>query len=161
MPNTKDDFFSEENEVKSSFIQWGKPGDFLIGTLVDKREVENQLADKAGTMQTIYELKVDKGEYHVINEDKSIATEATALKSDDIWSIGGKPAIDSQMRNVKIGQIVGMKYMEEKPSKTKGYNPTKVIKIYTSGKLDEAWLEAQDPDGAKQAEKDFNAIGKK
>jgi len=150
------DIFDAENEVKSSFIQWGKPTNFIIGTLVDKREVENQLADKAGTMQTIYEILVEKGEYNVINEDKSIAKEPTELKAGEIWSIGGKAAIDSQMRNVKIGQKLGMKYMEEVPSKTKGYNPTKVIKIYTSGEMNKEWLDAQDPDGAKQADKDFN-----
>jgi hypothetical protein len=154
------DIFDAENEVKSSFIQWGKPGDHIVGTLVDKREVENQLADKAGTMQTIYELLVEKGEYHIIKEDKSIDEKATTLNPSDIWSIGGKAAIDSQMRNVKIGQKVGMKYMEEVPSKTKGYNPTKVIKIYTSGEMNQEWLDAQDPDGAGQAAKDFDSIGK-
>jgi hypothetical protein len=150
------DIFDAENEVKSSFIQWGKPTNFIVGTLVDKREVENQLADKAGTMQTIYEILVERGEYNIIKEDKSIDATATALKADDIWSIGGKAAIDSQMRNVKIGQKVAMKYMEEVPSKTKGYNPTKVIKIYTSGEMDTPWMESQDPLGAAQADKDFN-----
>jgi hypothetical protein len=161
MTDKQDDIFSEENEVKSSFIQWGKPGDHIVGTLVDKREVENQLADKAGEMQTIYELKVDQGEYHVINADKSIAKDATPLGAGDIWSIGGKKAVDSQMRNVKIGQKVGMKYMEETPSKTKGYNPTKVIKIYTSGKMDEEWLKEQDPTGAAEAAKKFDELDQK
>jgi len=152
------DIFDAENEVKSSFIQWGKPGDHIVGTLVDKREVENQLADKAGTMQTIYEIKVDRGEYHIIKEDKSIDATATKFNADDIWSIGGKAAIDSQMRNVKMGQKVAMKYMEEVPSKTKGYNPTKVIKIYTDGTMDTPWMESQDPLGAAQAEEDFKKV---
>jgi hypothetical protein len=152
------DIFDAENEVKSSFIQWGKPGDYLQGTLTDKREVENQLADKKGEMQTIYEILVEKGEYHIIKEDKSIDDKATTLKEGDVWSIGGKAAIDSQMRNVKIGQKLGMKYMEEVPSKTKGYNPTKVIKIFTAGEMNQEWLDVKQYGSAEeaQAQRDFD-----
>jgi uncharacterized protein (UPF0297 family) len=34
---------------------------------------------------------------------------------------------------VKVGTIVGIRFVEVKPSKTKGYNPAKIIHAYVGG----------------------------
>lgn len=150
-PTNKDDIFNEDNEVKSAWITWGKPGDHIKGTLVAKYERENSINGKT-EMQTIYEVKAMSGEFHALKQDENgnyvPVTEVTKLNAGDVWNIGGKAAIDSQMRNVKIGQIIGMKFMESVPAKEKGRYPTKVVKVFTSGQMDEEFLsglEEQDP----------------
>lgn len=158
------DLFNEENEIKSNFISWGKPGDYFVGTLMGKREVVNQLSEK-GEMQTIYEFKMKEGMYHTLDDKKNPVEPAVIINPGDIFSLGGKKSIDAQMRNVKVATIVGMKFIEEVPAKTKGYNPTKVIKVYTQGEIDQDYVkelqEGDDPVGAavktaaEQAAEDF------
>lgn len=152
---TSKDFFSEENEVQSSWIKWGKVGDYFIGTLTAKRTVEDQF--NAGKTQEVYDFKMKEGSFHNILEDKSVAKDATIVESGELYSVGGKASIDAQMRNVKIGQIVGMKFKESVPSKTKGYNPSKVIKIYTSGEMDDSVLEGVG--GEVGGDDDFDGFG--
>lgn len=133
------DLFNEDNEVKSQFISWGKPGDYFVGTLMGTREVPNQLSDK-NEMQTIYEFKMREGSFHTLDDKKNPVEPAVIINSGDIWSLGGKKSIDAQMRNVKPTTIVGMKFIEEQPPKTKGYNPTKVVKVYTQGEVDKEYV---------------------
>lgn len=140
------DMFSEDNEVKSSWIQWGKPGDHIIGTLVARYEKPNTLSER-NEMQTVYEIKVEKGSFHAL-ENKIPVETPTTMNPDEIWNIGGKSGLDAQMRNVKIGQIVGIKFMEELPAKVKGHNNTKQLKVYTEGKMDEAWLKEKEEEAA-------------
>lgn len=156
------DLMKEENEIKSQFISWGKPGDQFVGTLAGKREVENQIS---GTkeLQTIYEFKMHEGSFHQLDEKKNPIEPAILVIRDEMWSVGGKAAIDAQMRNVKLGMIVGMKFIEEKPSQTKGYNPTKVIKIYCAKEFDQQWMTEQKESQsaaslAMKAEEDFQSL---
>jgi hypothetical protein len=151
-----DNFFSEGNEVKGSWMTWGKPGDNIKGTLVAKYQRENTISGKA-EMQNIYEIKVMSGEYHALvlddNSNRVPAKEVTTLNKDDVCNVGGKAAIDAQMRNIKIGQIIGLKFMESVPNKDPKKYPTKVVKLYTEGKMDEEFLT-----GMKEQEKaDANA----
>jgi hypothetical protein len=136
---TAKDLMNEENEIKSSFISWGKPGDYFVGTLMSKREVPNQLSDK-NEMQTIYEFKMKEGSFHTLDDKKNPVEPAVLINAGEIWSLGGKKSIDAQMRNVKNTVIAGMKFIEETPPKTKGYNPTKVIKVYTQGEVDAEYV---------------------
>lgn len=136
---TAKDLMTEANEVKSQFISWGKPGDYFVGTLMGKREVQNQLSEK-GEMQTIYEFKMKEGSFHTLDEKKNPVEPAVIINAGEIWSLGGKKSIDAQMRNVKNTVIVGMKFIEEQAPKIKGYNPTKVIKVYTQGEVDEDYV---------------------
>jgi hypothetical protein len=117
------DMFKPENEMKSNFVTWGAPGDYFVGTLMTKRQVENNISGKT-EMQTIYEFKIAEGTFHTLDEKKNPVMPAVILSKDEVYNVGGKLAIDQQMRNIKIGSVVGMKFIEEKPSKTKGYNPT-------------------------------------
>ena len=125
--------FDAANEVKSSWIKWGMPKDFVEGTLIDIREIESQIPGKEGEMNKIYEIRAKSGSFHALDEKKNPVAEATVIETGDVWTVGGKPGIDTQMRNAKIGQFVGMRFVEEKPSKTTGFNPTKVIKVYLGG----------------------------
>lgn len=157
---SKNDIFNEGNEVKSSFISWGKTGDYFVGTFIGKRVVPNQLSEKNPT-QIVYEFKMKEGMFHTLDDKKNPVEPAVLINRGDIYNVGGKAAIDAQMRNVKHATIVGMKFIEEKPAKQKGYNATKVIKVYTAGEIDKEYLEeeANDPvASAMKADEDFKNI---
>jgi hypothetical protein len=127
-----DEIFNEQNEVKTSAIKFGKIGDWFKGTLVgNDRQVPNKLSAEK-EMQTIYEFKIHGGEFHNIVNNVPVA-DTTVLKEGDFWSYFAKPAIQAQMRNAKLGQIVGMRFVEERPNSTAGLNATKVIKVYLGG----------------------------
>lgn len=121
--------FDGLEEVKSQWVKWGAVGDWCRGTLTDVRDVDNQLPGKQGEKSKVYEFIAAGGSFHELDERKNPVAEATVLEKGTFWTIGGKAGIDNQMRNVKIGQVFGMRFAEEKPSKTKGFNPTKVIKV--------------------------------
>ena len=138
-----------ENEAQNNFVSWGQEGDFVLGTLIGVREVKSTLPDKAGEMQKIYDLKVKECSYHVLDEKKRIVEEAVVPSEGDLVSVGGRKTIDSRMARVKVGQVFGLKFVEEQPAKTKGYNPTKIIKVFTpkdkdgSVLMDQEWLDSQ------------------
>lgn len=138
-----------ENEAQNSFISWGKVDDFIFGTLVGVREVESTLPDRAGEMQKIYDIKVEECLYHLLDEKKNPIEPPEESNAGDLVSVGGRKTIDSRMARVKLGQKVGLKFTEELPAKTKGYNATKLIKVFTprdaNGEywMDEEWLEEQ------------------
>jgi len=144
--------FSEENEVKSAWVSWGKPGDNVVGTLISRTQRENTIGGKT-EMQTIYEIKSSKGEFHPLKQDDNgnyvPEEKPVVIEEGQIYNVGGKSAIDSQMRNVKIGQILGMKFMESVPAKEKGRYPTKVVKIFTTGEMDEEFLKELEEEAAK------------
>lgn len=127
-----DDQFQGLEEVKSQWIKWGKPGDWIRGTLTDVREMDSNLPGKTGKVK-VYEFLALAGSFHDLDAKKNPVETPTVLEKGTIWTVGGKAGIDNQMRNVKIGQQFGMRFTEEKPAKTKGFNPIKVIKILVGG----------------------------
>lgn len=149
MTTKQDAWDSPENEANNSFVSWGKIGDFVLGTLIGKKKVKSTLPGKEGTFQDIYEMKVKEGAYYTLNDDKKIVEPRIVLKENDIISIGGRSTIDSRMVRVSIGQTFGLKYVETQPAKTKGYSPTKVIKVFTPKNekneyvMDQEWLDSQ------------------
>ena len=140
---------SEWAEVKNSFWKRNKIGDHIIGTLIGVREIKSQLPGKENEMVKIYEIKADSGECHDIDEKKNVIEEPIVIQEGEIWNIGGgskeSPSIiDNQFRNIKLGQKVKVEFVDEKPPQKKGFNPMKVIKVYTNGKMDDAWLQEQE-----------------
>ena len=128
--------FDGLEKVKSQWIKWGKVGDWVRGTLCDVREMESQLADKPGTMVKVYEFIAAGGSFHhfeKVNGQINVDEKPTVLEVGSVWTIGGKAGIDNQMRNVKIGQIFGMRFTEEKPNKNKAFNNTKVVETLVGG----------------------------
>jgi len=128
---SQDNIFDEKNKVKSQFVSWGKVGDWFKGTLLSMREVNSTL--EPGKKNKIYEFRAHGGEFHDLDENKQPIPEAIIVVEGDLWSVGGRASIDNQMRNVKQGTIIGMKFSEVKPAKTKGYNPAKIVNIYIGG----------------------------
>ena len=138
-----EDIFNDENEVKPSWIKWGVIGDHIVGILTRVSEQESRLPGKEGEMQKIYEIKANKGEFHNIIDGK-VDEKPTTINTGEYWNVGGKIGLDFQMLRVKLGQKIGLKFVNEKPAKTKGYSPSKLIKLYTKGEIDETFLAEQD-----------------
>lgn len=141
------DDFSEANEVPSNWIKWNVEGeDKILGTLIRKYKSANTL--KGGEMVENYEIKADYGSFHELDAKKKLIAEPITIKEGEIWSVGGKESIEKQMNNIKVGQKIGFKFVALMEAKTPGYNPAKVIKVYTpknddgTVKVDQEWLDA-------------------
>lgn len=119
------------NEATNSFVSWSEIGDYVYGTLTAVKSVKSTLPGKENEMQKIYEVKVKEGQYHVLDEKKHVVETPIILEEGSTVSVGGRSFTDSRMAHVKIGQLFGQKFVEETPAKTKGFNPTKVIKVFT------------------------------
>ncbi len=128
----------EETKVEYNNIKFGKVGDWFKGTLTDNtRTMVNNLSPKK-ELQTVFEFKVTGGSFHDIN-DKVVAETPTELVAGDFWSfITSKPAILNQMKDAKLGQVVGFRFSEEKEAKTPGFNKSKIIKVY-KGDMDPSY----------------------
>ena len=128
--------FDEKNKVKANWMKFLKIGDKVQGTLIAKRVVLNQLSGKD---QIIYELKVPESTNVVIEGEDNI------VESEEYWNVGGKPGIDMQTKRIKLGQLVGFEFAEEKENKTPGMNNLKVIQVYADPKkVDEKWIAEQE-----------------
>lgn len=120
---TEKDIFSEDNEVKAEFWKLDKIGDNVKGVLVDKRIVTNTLK-QPNCQQTIYTL---------IKED------GTPI------CIGGRGSQDPQtiagLEQCKMGQLVGVKYVENRKSSTPGMNDAKIVRVFSNGKIEQKVLD--------------------
>lgn len=144
MAKEKEDLFNEDNEVQSSWVKFSQIGDFISGTLIGVREVPSTLPGKEGTMTKVYEMKASGGEFHDLDEKKKVIEEGIVIKEGEIWNVGGGVVLDAQMRNIKLGQKVGIKYTADKPAQKKGFNPMKIKKVFTKGEMDEEWLKERE-----------------
>lgn len=140
------DQFEGMEEVKTNTFKFGKPGDWFRGTLTaNDREVPNKLSAKK-EMQRVLEFKMKGGSFHpIVNNVPQDA--AVEVKDGDFMSVFAKPVIWNQVRNAKLGQVVGMHFAEERASTQPGMNATKVIKVY---------LGAMDPDYKGETSSDID-----
>ena len=121
--------FDGMEEAKRPQIKLGKPGDWFKGTLVDNtREIENKLSAKK-EMQLIAEFKMHGGSFHDI-VNKVPATEPTEVEKGSFFSYFAKGVVKSQLERAKVGQVIGIKFAEEKPNSNPGFNATKIIRVY-------------------------------
>jgi hypothetical protein len=141
---------SSENALESQFMKFNIPlEDKVFGTLISKRQIKSAIPGKESELVWIYELHADSGSYHTTDDKKKVIPEPIVINKGDVISIGGKPGIDNQLRNVKLGQLIGFKFLEEKASKTKGFAAQKVIKVFSpknddgTPQMDMEWVEAQ------------------
>ena len=126
--NEQDPFAGME-EAKRPQIKMGKVGDWFRGTLTDNtKEIENKLSAKH-EMQTICEFKIHGGSFHDIVNKVPVA-DATALTPGDYYSYFAKGIVRDQLRKAKIGQIIGVRFAEQKAATTPGFNDTKIIKVF-------------------------------
>ena len=153
--HTEESWDNESNAVKSNWMKFNVPlEDKIFGTLIAKRKVKSNLPGKEGEMTNVYEIKASEATvYHMLDETKKLVEEPIQINPGDIYSVSGTAVIDRQMQNIRIGQVIGLKFIEEKPSKTKGFAPAKVVKVYApknddgSPKMDEEFLaERESPD---------------
>ena len=116
------DIFNSAKPQDGTFFSFKNIGDSIQGTYVGMRDALN----KFGNMQTIYVLSdVDGKVWNVaFNKTASITHE--------------------RMSGIRFGQIIGYKFEENRPSRTPGRFPTKIIRIYADPKfVDKGWLEQQ------------------
>lgn len=129
---------SPENEVQSNWMKFNvsfaddpENCDKIYGVLVDKRTQKSSLDDKE-KIQNVYDIKaLEATSFHRLDDKKKLVNEPIAIEIGNIYSVGGTAVIDRGMRNIKLGQIIGLKFVEEQAAKVKGRSPTKVIKAYT------------------------------
>lgn len=131
--------FDEKNEVKSLWVKWGKINDQIFGTFIASREIDSQLPGKEGEKVKLYEILAEGGEYHELDKKKNPIDPAVKVQVGEVYFVGGKMGIDAQMRRVKVGQRIGMRFTEEKESNTKGFNALKIIKVF-AGDMNKEWL---------------------
>lgn len=124
--------FTDENKVSSMYWAPKEIGDSIEGTFIEKRVVVNRMKE---------------------NEDQNVYTLKTA--DGEIVDVYGKKGIDMQMRGVRLGQVIGFKFTEKRPSKTPGMFPTNVIQVYANPDVvDEAWLKEQEDNQSAYANED-------
>ena len=134
----KDDLYSDADEVQSNNVDWGKIGDFINGTLVDRDNVTTTYGDKM-----LYTVRADGGSFHAVAKDKSIAKTATEIKAGDLWTVWGRNKIfDAQMKEIKDGQKFGLLFAETKSSQHG--NDAKIIKVRTKGVMDTEYTSGDD-----------------
>jgi len=112
-----------EEAQAGSFVKWDTIGQQFKGTYNGSYEADNALSDK---MQKIYEFIGESGD---VNKDEEVETGKD-------YRIGTRGDIfDRIMKTVVVGQKVAFLFADEIPSKKKGNNPFKLIKVY-KGELD-------------------------
>ncbi|MES2006882.1 MAG: hypothetical protein V4436_02105 [Patescibacteria group bacterium] len=123
---------NKENEVTSNWMKFNVPlEDKIHGTYIRKSQMKSNLPGKEGQLVNNYEIKADEASsFHALDDTKKVIAEPVQIKVGDIYSIGGTAVIDRQMQNIKLGQVIGLKFIEEKASKTKGFAPAKIVKVY-------------------------------
>ena len=135
----------DSNVVTSNWVKFNVPlEDKIFGTLISKRQMKSTIPGKEGELVWVYEMKADSGSFHEVDDKKVVVPEAITVNADEVWSVGGKTGIDTQMRNIKLGQKIGFKFIDEKPSKTKGFAPAKNIRVYAPKGEDNLPLMDQD-----------------
>lgn len=142
------DIFDEKNEMKPQSVDWQKVGDNIVGTLID---VRNNLKTAFG-LNTLYEIRAKSGFFHVKDSNTKVE-----IKEGDIWGVWGRGDIfNGQMRRIKIGQKVGLKFTETQPSSMG--NPAKIIKVFNDGTMDDDWLAQQAQQEVTAADLDDIAV---
>ena len=122
--------FDDKNEVQPQSVNWGAVGDNIFGT---KIAVRHNVPTKFGK-NSIYTIKAEGGEFTDVHGTKIV------IKPGEAWDVWGRNEIfNAQLDRMQIGQKLGLKLVEVSPS-SKG-NDFKNVKPYTTGEMDQEWLE--------------------
>lgn len=126
--------FDEANISKSSWFKFSNEGDYIHGTLTNKKTVKSNYAPSGES--PAYDILVKDGISGGVKVNEGVTV-----------SVGGdRKAIEAGLSTAKLGQIVGIKFMNKVPSKTKGYTDAKIIKVFTKGEMNQEWLDSNDTD---------------
>lgn len=99
---------AEYERPASNYFKFGKIGDFIRGTLVNRYQQDNKLG-APGAKQWVYELRAEEGFFHNIVE-KVPQAEQSDLAVGETYLVSGKAIIDRNMRTCQIGQGCIMRY---------------------------------------------------
>lgn len=121
--NTEASIFDSAPPQDGEFKKWEKISDEVQGTYIDTRDG----VDTYGNDQRIYVLRDKEGK---------------------VWNVAFKKTntvILDRMEGVRLGQIIGFRYEEDRPSKAMPGTTAKIIRIYQSPSIvDRAWLAEQE-----------------
>ena len=135
-----EDNFGEGSELSALTVDWGKEGDYILGTFVRARHgVETQF----GT-NSIYEIVAEKGSFHKLTK-KVAAENPTTINKGDTWAVWGRNEIfNGQMNSLRPGQVVKLTFAESTATKM---GDAKIVKINApkdnEGKpvMNQTWLD--------------------
>lgn len=131
MAKKENDSWGNAEEVQSAWVKFNVPQeDKVKAVFLQKRTMKSTIPGKEGDKVNVYELKGIEGSYHVLDDKKKLVEQPVMVEEGAFYSVGGTAVIDRQMQNIKVGQVIGFKFIEEKPSKTKGFAPAKIVKVY-------------------------------
>ena len=125
--------FDSSKEVKPQSIKFGKIDDWCKGTYLSKRETRSSFPGKEGQKQMAYEFRMAGGEFHRLNETKEPIEPAVEVAPGSIWTVWGNEKMDNQLRNIPFGHVVAFHFAGKVPSKTQGFAPANIIKVYDEG----------------------------
>ena len=121
--STEFDIFSNASPQSGEFFKFKNVGDSVQGTYIDVRNG----TDSFGNQQVIYVLQD---------------------KSGKVWNLGFRQTamvIHERMNGVRLGQIVGFKFDEERDSKRNPGTKVKIIRVYADPKfIDSEWIAHQE-----------------
>ena len=96
---------------KSSTFKFGKPGDAIKGVYLGGKPFSGEYGPTV-----IHSIRAVGGSFHDIVDDVPSAT-PTALKPGEIYSVFEKGTFSEQIAQAKVGQLVIVRYVEEKAKK--------------------------------------------
>lgn len=133
---TKKGWDSEENEAKSISFKWGKfadddyNGDRILGVMLSKQQIPNKKAKDPNAKQWVYEVKVRECEFHDMDKKQNAIEPSIVIAKGEVINIYGRAFYDKVLRQVKIGQVFGLKYIKDIPATVAGNSDTKEIKVF-------------------------------
>lgn len=138
--------FGENTEVRAMQMDWGKVGDFILGTFVKARHnVETQFGKNS-----IYEILAEKGQYHQLTKKKP-ADAPTLIEKGQVYTVWGRGDLfDGIMNGIMPGQILKLMFTEERGTKM---GDAKIVKVFApknnEGKpmMNQEWLDKQGVSG--------------
>ncbi len=111
--------FEAGHQIDARWAKFEKVGDQVQGTYIGQR----MAVDGYNNEQVVYELKQADG--GIVN----------------VGVMTNKTNFIDKMKLIRYGQIVGIRYAEEKPAKSKPGKTTKILTIFADPKIvDEEWL---------------------
>lgn len=147
-----------EEEVQSNWVGWGKAGtDYVKGTLTRVFKTRSTMPGKQNEMITNYEMKLTEGTFHNVDKKTKVLIEpAIVVNPGDMYNIGGRPILERQLQNIKVGTKIRLVYKEDSPAKNAGFADLKVIKVLVvrdsnnQPVMDTDWLAQQENEKAVQ-----------
>ena len=124
-----DDIISDENEIKIPYASWDKVGKSYKGVYVLREVVPNSL--KVGEQQVNYTLA--EATERVDEKSEAKPVEGSILKVSGRGS--RNPAVLPQLELCKLGQVVAIKYVEQRKPNKPGHDGAKIIRVYTKGEM--------------------------